>query len=97
MAVKIYKLSTGETILCDSEDGQTDQSVPVQVRRPLLMIFNEQGIRLAMWCPADMSEPVLLNRSLIVAECHAVEPLANEYRSKFGGIVTAPAGLVTPP
>jgi hypothetical protein len=91
MAVKILKLSTGECILADFVNEDADY---LYVRRPLLMLFNDKGISLAMWCPVDMSEPVKISRSQIVGEGVAVEPLANEYNSKFGGIVTAPAGLV---
>ena len=96
MATKILKLSTGEMILTEVDDDQPESSPYLLIRKPLLRIFDGKGIQLAMWCPFDLSEPTKIYRSQIVGEGPAVEPLANEYRQKFGGIVTAPAGIVTP-
>lgn len=97
MATKIFSLTNGNLILATTDDDATSEAAEYQlVRRPLRMVISEQGISLGMWMPCDMNDTVKIFRSQIVAEATAVEPLANEYRGKFGQVVTAPAGLVMP-
>jgi hypothetical protein len=101
MAVKILKLVTGELLLADevTDRSRTVETVLDPFRQnsymhPVQMTISKQGIGLVLWMPHEQSKPVSIFCHNIVAEAPAEEALANEYREKFGGIITAPAGLI---
>lgn len=101
MAVKIFKIVGGDFILGDEQEPDpiaraTNTNHVVLVKSPIRLIVSENGIMLAMWMPHDQNELVSISRQHIIAEALAVEPLANEYRERMGGIITAPASLLVP-
>jgi hypothetical protein len=97
MAAKIFSLTNGILILADTvdcDDNRCESAEYQLIQHPMKMDISDDGIKLGMWMPCDMNDQVKIYRSHIVGEAVAIEPLANEYHSKFGGIVKAPAGLV---
>jgi hypothetical protein len=90
MAIKILKLTSGDLVIADVKEFADY----VEANRPLEMIINDKGIALKMWCPCDLSEPVTIDRSHIIAMPNAVKPLADEYESRF--IANNGQGIVTP-
>jgi hypothetical protein len=97
MSVKILKLVNNEIIIAEVEDDIASLLEPgkvIFIKTPLRMVIKEEGIAFVLWVPCDMSQPTALRSEHIYFAAEAAEELANEYRSKFGGIVKAPAGLI---
>jgi len=94
MAVRLFKLSSGETVIAETDNVQVevDGQQCLQIYRPLQVLIMEQGIALRMWIPCDLSQPLNLHIALVAADAVAPEPFAREYLSKFNA-----ANIVTPP
>lgn len=94
MAVRLFKLSSGETIIADTnnEQAEIDGQRCLLIYRPLQVLIMEQGIALRMWIPCDLSLAINLHIALIAADAIAPEPFAREYQSKFNA-----SNIVTPP
>jgi len=94
MAVKIFRLASGEIVMGDEMENETREQ-STRVKHPVCLVLNNaNGVMIALWLPHDSAEPVTIFRQHIVAEALAARELANEYREKFSGIVTAPASIL---
>jgi len=94
MAVRLFKLSSGELIITDTDNEQVevDGRQCLIINRPLQVLIMEQGIALRMWIPCDLSQPLNLHLDSIAADAVAPEPFAREYQAKFNT-----SNIVTPP
>jgi hypothetical protein len=89
MSVRLLKLSCGDLVIADVEDGQTGEELVIN--RPLRMVISDTGLALQMWVPIDLSRPMSIKQAHIIACEPVIEALANEYSSKFTNVVTPPS------
>jgi len=89
MSVRLLKLSCGDLVIADVEDGQAGEELVIN--RPLRMVISDKGLALQMWVPIDLSQPMSIKQAHITACEPVVETLANEYSSKFANVVTPPS------
>jgi hypothetical protein len=89
--IQVIKLATGEDILCEYVE-KDDRAI---LTNPLRIMITPEGKLMAMqfsFFTEDNKFNLNINSVLCVND--PTEQLINIYNSKFGGLVTAPKGLV---
>ena len=87
--VKLIKLVTGEEIMGDMEWITEGESL--ELENPVRLALTQQGLAMVPWTPFIKGNKITISsikvNAIYIAD--ADDDLANEYRSKFGGITLA--------
>ena len=96
MAIKIFKLMTGEEIVAEVTN-ETADSVSLKNCVALVLQPTRDGKLTFGFVPfASMVDgDVTISKSNLVFTAEASDDLKNSYNSMFGGIVTPPKTLIT--
>jgi len=100
MNVKLVRLINGEEIIADVVE---ESSGKLTLKNPLRVLIapsqtnpNTPQVFLVPWCEFTSDKAVLLDKNHILAIMTPVDEFTNQYKSKFGGIVTPVHNLIIP-
>jgi hypothetical protein len=100
--IKLIKILNGEEIIADVTSETSDTIIiknPVRIvvmPQPPQMQATQPKIGLAPWAEFADDKAIILNKTHILAMMNPIKEFINQYNTIFGGIVTAPSGLILP-
>lgn len=91
MMIRLVKLVTGEEILTKVLE---QDSTNIKVENPVKLALTQKGVGMVPLSPFLKDSTLTIAWNNVVYMAEADEELANAYNGQFGGIVTAPPGLI---
>ena len=89
MSVKMIRLTSGEEIIANVEDGEM-----VTVSKPMAIIMQKDGLAMIPWLMLAEKPVVTLDKSNIMFSYVPKNEIVNAYNEQTGGIVTARSGIL---
>ncbi len=101
MNVKFVKLSCGDEFVCDCEEIDTESQAmgrdfpAIECKNPVIFTPTERGMGIMPYpIFGKKGNSITINKKFVIYMADIQEQLENGYKKEFGGIVTAPQGLV---
>lgn len=100
--IKFIKLLTGEEILAEIISQTSER---VEFKNPVRIVVIPQApqmqatqpkIGLAPWAEFSDEKTFTISTNHIICVMNPIKEFINQYNTIFGGIVTAPSGLILP-
>lgn len=94
MDVRLVKLISGEEVI--GEISKTEDGMYILLNNPIRFMATQQGVAIVPFNPLLAEEPLQIPRGAIMLIANLREEVITEYKSRFGGVIVPPTGLVLP-
>lgn len=89
MNIKVFKLTSGEEVIAELDNKvQLEDGARYSLKNPLLIALTPQGLAMMGFMPyVDPDSKIEIHEDNVMIVADPINDLANNYRSKFSGIV----------